>query len=130
MADVDTTKQNDDDQIEGLVIEDIKIGEGAEVKVGDAIKAHYHGTFPKVNPEDENEEEIVFDSSKLRGQPFEAQIGVGMLIQGWDMYIPGMKVGGVRKLVLPPELAYGDADIPGIPANSTLVFEVEVLEIL
>lgn len=115
-------------QIEGLVVEDIVVGDGDEIKKGDTIVAHYHGTFPKVDPTDENEEEIVFDSSVNRGSPFEAVIGVGMLIKGWDDYIPGMKVGGKRKLVLPPELAYGDADIPGIPANSTLVFEVEVLQ--
>ena len=112
---------------QGVEVIDIVIGEGREVMPGDTILAHYHGTFP-VSSEDE--EPQVFDSSKERGQPFTARIGVGELIKGWDEHIPGMKVGGRRKLVLPPELAYGDMDIPGIPGGSTLVFEVEVLDIL
>lgn len=113
-------------QHSGLEIVDIIEGSGEEVKKGDRIKAHYHGTFPLQEGESVAR---VFDSSLDRG-PFEARIGVGELIRGWDLYIPGMRVGGKRKLVLPPDLAYGDMNIPGIPAGSTLVFEVEVLEIL
>ncbi len=104
-----------------LKIEDLKVGTGVEVKAGDKVKIHYTGTL-------ENGKK--FDSSLDRGQPFETQIGVGQVIKGWDMGVVGMKVGGKRKLVIPPELGYGDREIPGvIPANSTLIFDVELLSI-
>jgi len=104
-----------------LIIEDQTVGTGREVKTGDTISIHYVGTL-------ENGQK--FDSSRDRGQPFEAQIGVGQLIKGWDQGIPGMKVGGKRKLTIPSDLAYGDAGIPGaIPAKATLIFEVELMGI-
>ena len=70
-----------------------------------------------------------FDSSVDRGQPFKFKIGVGQVIQGWDQGVLSMKVGGKRKITIPPEMAYGDRDVGNglIPANSTLVFEVELL---
>lgn len=107
--------------MENLKIEDITVGTGAEVKAGDTISINYLGTL---------EDGTKFDSSYDRGQPFETQIGVGQLIQGWDLGIPGMKVGGKRKLTIPPELGYGErgaGDV--IPPNSTLVFEVELMGI-
>ncbi|MDO5561572.1 MAG: FKBP-type peptidyl-prolyl cis-trans isomerase [bacterium] len=104
-----------------LKIEDTLVGTGAEVQSGDTIRIHYHGTL---------EDGTIFDSSVDRGEPFEAQIGVGMLIQGWDQGIPGMKVGGKRRLTIPPELGYGNRAIGNIPANSTLIFDVELLDIL
>ena len=104
-----------------LKIEDTLVGDGAEVKTGDTVRIHYHGTL---------EDGTVFDSSVDRGEPFEAQIGVGMLIAGWDQGIPGMKVGGKRRLTIPPELGYGNRAIGKIPANSTLIFDVELLDIL
>lgn len=104
-----------------VLIEEITVGTGAEVKVGDYVLAHYSGTLLDGKK---------FDSSYDRGEPFFAQIGVGQLIKGWDMTIPGMKEGGKRKLTIPPTLAYGDMDLPGIPAGSTLVFEVEILEVV
>lgn len=103
-----------------LKIEDLKVGSGREVTTGDIVVMHYIGTL-------ENGQK--FDSSLDRGQPFETRIGVGQVIQGWDMSVPGMKVGGRRKLVIPPALGYGERAIGSIPENSTLIFEVELLEI-
>lgn len=100
--------------------EDIKKGEGREVEGGDYIIIHYKGTL-------ENGTE--FDSSYKRGKPFKTRIGVGQVIEGWDMGVIGMKVGGKRKLTIPSILAYGDQEIGEIPANSTLIFELELLEI-
>lgn len=105
-----------------LIIEDITIGTGAEVKKGDQILIHYLGTL---------EDGTKFDSSYDRDQPFDTQIGVGMLIQGWDQGIPGMKVGGKRKLTIPSELGYGARGAGAlIPPNSTLIFEVELIDII
>ncbi|MBI2026092.1 MAG: FKBP-type peptidyl-prolyl cis-trans isomerase [Candidatus Levybacteria bacterium] len=105
----------------GLKIEEEKIGEGREVKSGDTIVIHYTGTL-------ENGQK--FDSSLDRNQPFETQIGVGKVIKGWDEGVIGMKVGGKRRLTIPPGLAYGEQGIQGaIPPNSTLIFELELLEI-
>ncbi len=101
-------------------IEDIEIGTGKEVTSGDYVVIHYLGTL-------ENGEK--FDSSYDRGEPFETRIGVGEVIQGWDMGVVGMKVGGKRKLIIPPQLAYGDSEVGTIPANSTLIFEVELINI-
>ena len=108
-------------QMASLKIEDLKIGTGPEVKSGDTVSIHYLGTL-------ENGKK--FDSSYDRGQPFETQIGVGQVIKGWDQGVVGMKVGGKRKLIIPPELGYGSQEIPGaIPANSTLIFDVELVKI-
>ena len=101
-------------------IEDITVGEGREVKSGDTVVMNYKGTLT---------DGTQFDSSYDRGEPFATQIGVGQVIQGWDQGIPGMKVGGKRRLTIPPELGYGAANVGTIPPNSTLIFEVELLEI-
>lgn len=101
-------------------IEDIKIGTGPEVISGDYVTIHYTGTL-------ENGKK--FDSSYDRGEPFETRIGVGEVIQGWDMGVVGMKAGGKRKLTIPPQLGYGDNAVGSIPPNSTLIFEVELLEV-
>ncbi len=103
-----------------LKIEDIKEGSGAEVSSGDSITIHYHGTLENGN---------VFDSSVERGTPFKCRIGVGMVIAGWDMGVIGMKVGGKRKLTIPPQLAYGERGVGDIPPNSTLIFDVELVSI-
>lgn len=102
-----------------LIIEDLVVGEGKEAVKGALIRAHYKGTL-------ENGKE--FDSSHSRG-PFETVIGVGRVIQGWDQGIPGMKVGGKRKLWVPAHLAYGSRSMGPIKANSNLIFEVELLEV-
>lgn len=107
-------------EIAQLETEDVLVGDGQEAQEGDTVSVHYVGTL-------ESGEQ--FDSSRDRGTPFEFTIGTGSVIQGWEQGIPGMKVGGIRILTIPPELGYGAFDRPGIPANSTLIFEVELLEI-
>ena len=105
-----------------LEIEDIEVGTGIEAASGDRVTVHYTGWLI---------DGTKFDSSIDRGQPFAFLLGAGQVIQGWDRGVRGMQVGGVRKLTIPPELAYGDRPVGGglIPANSTLVFEVQLLEI-
>ncbi len=108
-------------QITELKIEDTVIGTGTPVKSGDMVTIHYLGTLMNGQK---------FDSSYDRGQPFETQIGVGMLIQGWDKGIPGMMVGGKRKLTIPSQMAYGDRGAGSlIPPGSDLIFEVELISI-
>lgn len=101
-----------------LQIEDLIVGNGPSPQPGQIVSVHYTGTL---------ENGVKFDSSLDRGQPFEFQIGVGRVIRGWDEGVMTMKVGGRRKLTIPPELAYGARAMGPIPANSTLVFEVELL---
>ena len=103
-----------------LKMEDITIGTGAEVKSGDTLSMDYVGTLT---------DGTKFDSSIDRGTPFEFTIGQGSVIQGWEQGILGMKVGGKRKLTIPPSLGYGERATGSIPANSTLIFEVELLAI-
>jgi FKBP-type peptidyl-prolyl cis-trans isomerase len=105
----------------GLQYEDTTVGTGTEAKAGDNVEVHYVGTFPDGRG---------FDSSKSRGRPFQFQLGAGRVIKGWDEGVAGMKVGGVRKLVIPPELGYGAGGAGGvIPPNATLHFEVELLKV-
>lgn len=105
-----------------LEIEDLMTGEGAEAVSGDEVTVHYTGWLL---------DGTKFDSSLDRGQPFTFKLGVGEVIEGWDRGVRGMQTGGIRKLTIPSELAYGDRAVGGglIPANSTLVFEVELLDI-
>ena len=105
-----------------LEIEDLQVGEGLEVANGDQVTVHYTGWLI---------DGTKFDSSLDRGKPFTFELGARQVIQGWDRGVRGMQVGGIRKLTIPPELAYGDRAVGGglIPANSTLVFEVKLLEI-
>ncbi len=109
------------DQLGELIIEDIKVGTGPEVKSGDHVTMHYTGWL---------EDGTKFDSSRDRDQAFETPIGVGYVIKGWDMGVVGMKVGGKRKLTIPHHLGYGKYGVdPVIPGFATLIFEVELLKI-
>jgi FKBP-type peptidyl-prolyl cis-trans isomerase FkpA len=104
-----------------LEIEDLKVGTGAEAKAGQKVVVHYVGTLTNGSK---------FDSSRDRGEGFDFKLGAGQVIKGWDQGVAGMKVGGLRKLTIPPELAYGARGYPPvIPPNSTLVFEVELLQV-
>jgi FKBP-type peptidyl-prolyl cis-trans isomerase FkpA len=103
-----------------MVIDDIKLGEGKEVEVGDTVEVHYVGTL---------QDGVEFDSSKKRGVPFSFTVGDGMVIEGWEKGLVGMKVGGQRILVVPPSMGYGDAGIGPIPGDATLVFSIELLAI-
>jgi FKBP-type peptidyl-prolyl cis-trans isomerase len=106
---------------EKLEVKDLVVGKGTEAKAGDSVKVHYVGTLP-----DGKE----FDSSKKHNQPFDFELGAGRVIKGWDQGVAGMKVGGKRKLTVPPSLGYGARGFPPvIPPNSTLIFEVELLEV-
>ncbi len=106
---------------EKIGIKDVVVGKGAEAKTGDNVKVHYVGTLP-----DGKE----FDASKKHGQPFDFELGAGRVIKGWDQGVAGMKVGGKRKLTVPPSLGYGARGFPPvIPPNSTLLFEIELLDV-
>lgn len=102
----------------GLQFVDLEVGTGDEAVAGQSVIVYYTGWFL------EGEK---FDSSVDRGDTFSFPLGGGRVIAGWDEGVAGMKVGGWRRLVIPPALAYGEAGRPGIPPNSTLVFDVELL---
>lgn len=105
----------------GLKYIDEVVGTGAQPTKGQTVKVHYTGTLSDGKK---------FDSSKDRNQPFETQIGVGMVIPGWDEGIMSMKVGGKRKLIIPSQLGYGERGAGGvIPPNATLIFDVELLDV-
>jgi len=106
----------------GLIIDDIVIGDGAEAQAGQHVSVHYTGWLTTGEK---------FDSSKDRDEPFAFPLGGRRVIAGWDEGVQGMKIGGTRKLTIPPQLGYGARGAGGvIPPNATLVFEVELLEIL
>ena len=106
----------------GLVIEDLVIGEGSEAQNFNKVVVNYTGTL---------EDGSIFDSSlKPGGTPFTFTLGVGSVIKGWDLGVKGMKVGGKRKLTIPSDLGYGDNGAGNvIPPGATLIFEVELLEV-
>ncbi len=106
----------------GLKYEDMTIGDGEEATgPGQTVTVHYTGWL---------EDGTKFDSSVDRGDPFQFPLGLGKVIKGWDEGVAGMKIGGKRKLTIPPQLGYGAAGAGGaIPPNATLIFEVELLKI-
>ncbi len=104
---------------DGLEITDEVIGTGTEATAGENVTVNYVGTLTNGTK---------FDSSYDRNQPFSFVLGASRVIKGWDEGVLGMKVGGKRKLIIPPSLAYGENGVPGvIPPNSTLIFEIELL---
>jgi len=103
-----------------LIIEDVSLGDGEEAVQGSTVGVHYTGWL--VNG-------AKFDSSRDRGVPFFFQIGGGQVIAGWEQGVAGMRIGGKRKLTIPPHLGYGRRGAGPIPANSTLIFDIELLKI-
>ncbi|MDO8517916.1 MAG: FKBP-type peptidyl-prolyl cis-trans isomerase [bacterium] len=104
-----------------LVVQDEVVGTGAEARAGDTLSVNYTGKL---------QDGTVFDSSLSAGRmPFQFTIGAGRVIQGWDQGLQGMKVGGKRLLIIPPELAYGAQGNGPIPQNATLVFEIDLLSV-
>ena len=108
----------------GLEYEDTTVGDGAEAKPGDHVSVHYTGWLRNAD----GSAGAKFDSSKDRNEPFEFPLGAGHVIKGWDQGVQGMKIGGVRRLIIPAALGYGARGAGGvIPPNATLIFEVELL---
>jgi len=106
----------------GLIIEELVEGDGAIAAAGQTVSVHYTGWLT---------DGTKFDSSKDRNEPFEFALGKGWVIRGWDEGVQGMKIGGTRKLTIPADLGYGARGAGGvIPPNATLVFEVELLDLL
>lgn len=116
-------KVAEEDYIEltgGLKYHDFKAGTGDSAANGDILSVHYHGWLT---------DSTLFDSSYLRDEPYFFRLGIGAVITGWDLGLPGMQVGGERQLIIPPGLAYGSQSRGPIPANSTLIFEVILVAI-
>ena len=110
----------------GLQYEDTTPGTGAEAQAGQSVSVHYTGWLH--DPAQPDGKGRKFDSSKDRGDPFEFDLGAGMVIRGWDEGVQGMKVGGTRLLLIPAALGYGARGAGGvIPPNATLLFEVDLL---
>jgi FKBP-type peptidyl-prolyl cis-trans isomerase len=107
---------------------EVKAGEGAVASAGQMVSVHYTGwLYDEAAPAHKSSK---FDSSRDRNRPFEFVLGAGQVIKGWDVGVQGMKVGGQRTLVIPPEFGYGARGAGGvIPPNATLVFDVELLEV-
>jgi FKBP-type peptidyl-prolyl cis-trans isomerase FkpA len=104
-----------------LKIEDTKVGTGTTAEAGKTVSVHYTGYLTDGKK---------FESSVDRGQPFKFSLGAGQVIKGWDQGVAGMKVGGKRKLTIPPSLGYGERGAGGvIPPNATLIFDVELLNV-
>lgn len=111
-----------------FIKKDVVIGEGATAEKGQNVSVHYTGWLFEEQAEDKRGTK--FDSSVDRGSPFDFPLGAGRVIKGWDEGVQGMKVGGKRTLTIPPEMGYGSAGAGGlIPANATLIFDVELLAI-
>jgi FKBP-type peptidyl-prolyl cis-trans isomerase len=104
-----------------LVVKDLEEGSGPAAKPGDEVTVHYVGVNYKTGKQ--------FDASWDRGEPFTFALGEGLVVEGWEKGIPGMKPGGRRELIIPPELGYGYSRIEGIPPGSTLIFVVDLISV-
>lgn len=114
-------QQDTQPEITELITEDVVVGEGQVAEAGDTVSVHYVGTLL---------DGTKFDSSRDRGTPFSFELGSGMVIEGWDVGVAGMKEGGTRVLTIPADMAYGQRGVPGaIPPNAPLKFEVELMEV-
>lgn len=102
-------------------VSEVSVGTGEIAEPGDTVSAHYVGTLTDGR---------VFDSSRDRGEPITFTLGIGQVIRGWDEGIQGMRAGGKRVLTISPEYAYGSQAVGSIPANSTLIFEVELVDVV
>jgi FKBP-type peptidyl-prolyl cis-trans isomerase FkpA len=111
-----------------LIKTDVVVGTGAEAAAGKTVSVHYTGwLYDEAAPDHKGQK---FDSSRDRGEPFEFRLAAGQVIKGWDQGVEGMKVGGQRTLIIPPDLGYGSRGAGGvIPPNATLVFDVELLDV-
>jgi FKBP-type peptidyl-prolyl cis-trans isomerase len=117
----ETTSDENQIPMDRISGRELVVGTGKETKSGDRVKVNYVGTLL---------DGTKFDSSYDRGVPFEFNLGAGEVIKGWDDGVAGMKVGGKRQLIIPPQFGYGDRAVGKIPANSVLIFEVELLNII
>lgn len=120
MSTVTPTPSSSPEGGQQMQVEDIVVGTGEEAVSGKTVTVNYVGTLT---------DGTKFDASADHGQPFSFELGAGRVIKGWDQGVAGMKVGGKRKLTIPPDLAYGNQAVGTIPSNSTLVFEVELLKV-
>lgn len=112
----------------GLITDDLVDGYGAEATAGNQIEVHYTGWL--YHPENHDHKGRKFDSSVDRGETFSFRLGAGRVIQGWDLGFAGMKVGGMRRLTIPPELGYGARGAGNvIPPHATLIFDVELINV-
>ncbi|MUI14053.1 FKBP-type peptidyl-prolyl cis-trans isomerase [Massilia dura] len=112
---------------EQLIVNDTKAGTGREAATGGTVSVHYTGWLYR--PMAKGHKGRKFDSSRDRGEPLEFRLGAGQVIKGWEQGVAGMKIGGKRTLIIPSNLAYGARAMPNIPANSALIFDVELLDV-
>lgn len=116
---VDPTAYKVEGDVSQLEVTDLTVGEGEEAAADSSVKVQYKGTIAKTGEK--------FDSTYDTGEPIDLTLSADKVIKGWVEGVPGMKVGGKRRLVIPADLAYGSQDVAGIPANSPLVFEIELV---